>query len=327
LLPALTPIATAPPLGEVARSFQRVWIDHVFDWGSRALHPTENMPGYGATLNSVLSIGALRLMLNDPLSQKEALLVNFVQVGIDMFGLYKVGHYWPPNGGHMAGRKWPILFAGIMLNDAEMKNIGSDNFNSPYYGGTSEPFQEDCQTFYSGGKAIYGIRHCQGNNNSTKYQFCCNPHSWAGWVLAARMMHAEELWNHDALFEYEDGWMTACLANRDNCGYYGSKFADQMWGAYRNNLPAEQDLTGIGNPSFNSSHSKTNHDNPVLLLQNPVSGTIEFITNDGVDINDITFFTSSGEVTLNNMLARPGLYFYLYKQGEKVITGKIVKIK
>jgi hypothetical protein len=37
------------------------------------------------------------------------------ELGIDNYGVLKAGGKWPADGGHMNGRKWPILFAGLLL--------------------------------------------------------------------------------------------------------------------------------------------------------------------------------------------------------------------
>ena len=46
LLPSLALPPSAPDIEKYARCFQRPWIDHVYDWGSRHIHPIENMPEY-----------------------------------------------------------------------------------------------------------------------------------------------------------------------------------------------------------------------------------------------------------------------------------------
>jgi hypothetical protein len=51
--------------------------------------------------------------------QKERLLVNLIQVGIDYWGLAKSGYRgWEGWGGHGSGRKFTIVFAGMLLGGA-----------------------------------------------------------------------------------------------------------------------------------------------------------------------------------------------------------------
>jgi hypothetical protein len=82
--------------------------------------------------------------------------------------------------------------------------------------------------------------------------------SWVGEALAARIMHAEKAWGHDAFFAYVDRWMTeddaqAVLDIKTQSGFdYSSDwerqrqtrywlqgefpqatFVDDMWKAYR----------------------------------------------------------------------------------------------
>ena len=40
------------------------------------------------------------------------------------------------------------------------------------------------------------------------YRRCCTSNAWVGQALAARIMHVEKVWNHDAFFDYVDRWMT-----------------------------------------------------------------------------------------------------------------------
>ena len=73
-------------------------------------------------------------------------------------------------------------------------------------------------------------------------------------ALAARMMGAEDIWNHPAYFDYVDRWMTeddtqqmADIAAhykrrvpRERQGATWSEFVTEMWNTYRNNLPTGQ---------------------------------------------------------------------------------------
>lgn len=40
----------------------------------------------------------------------------YLQFGIDLYGMILGGNTWPPNGGHMNGRKLPAVFAAYFLN-------------------------------------------------------------------------------------------------------------------------------------------------------------------------------------------------------------------
>jgi hypothetical protein len=69
-------------------------------------------------------------------------------------------------------------------------------------------------------------------------------------LSAARMMHAEKVWDHDAFFAYCDRWMTeddtpfVKVINQDLGAHFApdqrttwDKFVNEMWAKYRNDLP------------------------------------------------------------------------------------------
>ncbi|MCP4856829.1 MAG: hypothetical protein GY903_20290, partial [Fuerstiella sp.] len=141
LLPSVAPVAGATTLSEAERWFERPWLSHLNHYKSQDIHPADNMPGYGREVAKQTGDAALLLTLDIP--DKETLLIRFVQYGIDNFGIFNSGGFWPHNGGHQLGRKWPILFAGMMLEDEAMSRIGSDPRK-----GRELTFQEDDQTFY-----------------------------------------------------------------------------------------------------------------------------------------------------------------------------------
>ena len=268
LLASLKPVPGSPGLAAVERYFERPWIDHIPNWPARALHPVDNMPDYGREIATQIGVGALMLHLNYSNTQKEKLLVRYVQLGIDLYGVARDGGQknWINNGGHASGRKWPILFAGLILNDPNMKNIGRTDI--PDYGPLHPQyihFGEDDQTFYVTqvdvdathsplwnpdsrdvqknpyelediGLPEWGIVHAVGPERSNKYwntayRLVSSP-GWGGFVLAAHIMGVKELWNHDALFDYKDRYMQVTPDWRQT-----SKFVENMWDVYRDDYP------------------------------------------------------------------------------------------
>jgi hypothetical protein len=264
LLMSLKRVPGTPDLSAVERYFERPWIDHVPLWPARVLHPVDNMPDYGREISTQIGVGALMLHLNFSNTHKEIILVRYVQLGIDLYGIVQDGgeKNWTGMGGHASGRKWPILFAGLILNDPNMKNIGKTDI--PDYG-SSHPeyvhFGEDDQTFYVTqadvditheplwgpdrrdaqkipyeqediGLPEWGIVHAIGPERSNKYwntayRQVSSP-CWGGFVLAAHIMGARDLWNHDALFDYKDRYMQVAVDWRQT-----SKFVETMWDTYR----------------------------------------------------------------------------------------------
>jgi hypothetical protein len=138
--------------------FAAPWIDHQAGWVARYQHPSLNMPDYGREMYTNIGIGALMLHLNFTNAQKETLLTRYVQLGIDFYGILTNGGswHWCNDGGQAGGRKWLILFAGMVLNDTAMKSIGAKSgdylYQNGYGRGNNPPgylhFGEDDQTFY-----------------------------------------------------------------------------------------------------------------------------------------------------------------------------------
>ena len=133
----------------VERMFERPWIDHIESWAGEYFHPTDTMPMYGRDLCDQMGTAALMLHLNFTNAQKETLMIRFVQLGIDNYGIIVNGGQdnWDADGGHASGRKWPILFAGIVLNDPDMKAVGTTT-KFPCQFSPYPAFGEDLQTFY-----------------------------------------------------------------------------------------------------------------------------------------------------------------------------------
>jgi hypothetical protein len=238
LLPSLAPPnpSGTPTLAQFETLYRRPWIDtnaFLFD------APAEYMPSYGQHIAFADSYASLLLMLNFPAAQKVNLTNYFVQYGIDLYGCLEAGYGWPAFGGHRSGRKLPIIFAGILLNDDGMKNASTMHPNQ---------FGEDMQTVYidkipggytqawQGATVIYGghygvttdgtpisaglygpYEQLQPANwpliNGTEqlgeaYRRCCTSVSWVGEALTIHLMHAESVWNYPAFFDYVDRWMT-----------------------------------------------------------------------------------------------------------------------
>lgn len=227
LVPRFKPPHNTPELKTWIRVFQRPWINPCF-FGFE--QPMENMPWYGQWVGQAQSVAGLLLMLDLPTDQKERLLINVVQVGIDYWGLVRNGHPgWPGWGGHGSGRKFPIVFAGLLLGDEEMA--------SPTKSFPKVEFGEDNQTMYgagwTGAKALFaghsGIQSATGKPErpqwgpyehlhpakwtksqlqSEAYRRANTSSSWVGQALVIRLLKAERQWNHDAFFDYVDRWMT-----------------------------------------------------------------------------------------------------------------------
>jgi hypothetical protein len=240
--------------------------------------PVDNMPNYGQQVTRAVGLASLLLCLDFPAEIKEPLLINFVQVGIDLWGIAGEGKQppvWNALGGHANGRKWPIVFAGLLLDDKDMQQPEK---KYPYL-----RFSEDTQTMFdncwTGAKVVWAGH--VGKNGSLKYpdwgayehlhpkdwkgntgesyRRCCTSNAYVGEALAARILHAEKYWNHDAFFAYVDRWMTEddtefikiikeargtdYSADWARQGAAWDPFVKDMWKKYRNQIPPAVDGT------------------------------------------------------------------------------------
>jgi len=219
MLRSLAPVASTPDLSTVERMVERPWIDFVSGWTSRMIHPRDNMPDYGRDLAEEASICALMLHLNFTNTQKETLLIRFIQLGLDINGIIANGGSYPPEGGHCHGRKWPALFAALMFDNSTMLNNIANTM-----------WQEDAQTYTgtvwwaSGNQAAHGPRHenypsqdyehihpsswSANNYRDESYRNCCTHTSSVGTATAARLTPGgESNWNHAPFFNYTVRWM------------------------------------------------------------------------------------------------------------------------
>jgi len=278
LLPTTAATSSAPRVRQYIRFTQRPWVGTCF-FGFE--EPVENMPQYGLEYGRVVGISALLLCTDLKPQQKEPLLVNFVQVGIDLGGIVRAGHPgWTGWGGHGSGRKLPIVFAGLLLGDDELANINK-SFPGVSFGEDEQTTYGDCWTGakvvftgHSGIDAATGAGRSRGNgwgpyehtppsqwkqgqNTSESYRRCCTSVGWAAQALALRLMHAEKSWNHDAFFDYVDRWMYEDDAifvqtikeatDRDHDkewarqGQAWDAFVNEMWAKHRPALKAPTD--------------------------------------------------------------------------------------
>lgn len=225
--------------GDYADYFQEPWIDTV---GYGRAMPRKKFQFYGPNIAEIVGSGTLLLLLDYTPQEKEPLLRNLVQTGIDLYGLLRGGGGWPAEGGGAAGRKWPILFAGLLLDEPSMAALTKHHPGGRFHEDEQTAF---CPLEFAGKKYDHGwtgakvvwtghYAYYQGKWRTNKWGTTYDPvdlipprewpvpwsegsegyrrnttsGAWVAQALAARLMHAEELWNHDAFFAYVDRWMT-----------------------------------------------------------------------------------------------------------------------
>ncbi len=276
LLPGLKPAGPVPSWEKMARLYQRPWLDHVDDWTVQYSAPAQNQPSYGGVVAYLNSFASLMLLLDVPRVQKEPLMVGFIQYGIDLHGVAGMGRQWFSDGGHWMGRKWPLLFASLLLDKPALRAVQLSNPKYPllYHRdilvrgpGEIVPttvFSEDVDTYYGRGADGQDALWQVGFHTHARRPFLEKPYrewddddkfsntylwtggNWPGFALAALYLKARPAWNHDAFFDFCDWWM------RSGSKKYDSKtgqphptrnntdaFVQAMWDAHRANAPQQ----------------------------------------------------------------------------------------
>jgi hypothetical protein len=238
-LPGLAPPAPVDDalLEDFAARMPRPWIDNLF-FGFDA--QVDYMPMYGREVGRATSIASMIVLLELPAEQQDAqeqVLIGLVQRGIDLWGLVRAGHPgWSAFGGHGSGRKWPIVFAGLLLGDDEMAQP-SVAYPDTYFGEDMHtayvadlPAPANVPTWFDQATVVYtghqGVFQGQAVSDDPawgpyehlapeawldqigeSYRRCCTSIAWVGQALAARLLDAQTQWAHDAFFDYVDRWM------------------------------------------------------------------------------------------------------------------------
>ena len=260
LLPALpsTPAARNPEW--VIERFKRVHLGHHQSVvHTQRMRPKDYLPSYGANFAIMNSEAALTLMLDFPEDQKREAVINYVQAGIDLYGMLLEGKTWEPNGGHGLIGKLAQTIAAVLLDDQEMKDTIS---SVPY-----ATFHEDGKLYFSqhanngDGAVLYGqigggineYNYWQrvvlgtasatlrdpygyvdgGGSPGTSYQHCCNSLPWKYTALAMHLLPGtKDVWNNEQFFEYADRWVEygawalpdPCAPSDGNMDNYGETF-------------------------------------------------------------------------------------------------------
>jgi hypothetical protein len=290
-LPSLSPTSGAISLAQAARRYQRVQLDYITVWTGRYMHPSENyafidnpsndnVSEYGSELARDAAVVALRLLLNDSLASKMPAIINYVQAGIDIYGMHNGGVTWVSDGGHMLGRKVTAVYAATLLNDPTMK---SEIQNATYatYGDDGHAYTTtNAQTVAAMQAAGYapvlwgkpcgsgeyelqqredrGPRDCRdpiamidgGEAPGESYQECCTAQGMKGASLATRLLPgAKAVWNYQPFHDFADRWVGfGAWASPDNWNSLGRTPARN----YTGNHGTYKDGGGYGHPFINS---------------------------------------------------------------------------
>jgi hypothetical protein len=253
----------APSLATVEANFEKTHIALCPSWTSDYISPlSHDNPGYGREISHKSSEAALVLNLNYTDAQKERLLINFVQRGIDIYGIMASGGGWWANGGHNHGRKMPMVMAGWVLNDATIlskSNAGFQEDQQHFFVSKADvdrprviqdpnrpqlPYTMDMIGTPEWSSNYAGAPEAAGSNWNVFYRYVGS--STIGNILAARLMGAMNAWNHPATFVYYDRYWGYEKGNVSSNPNQIQPFVAEMWKAYRGNGSVITPPTGGG---------------------------------------------------------------------------------
>ena len=250
----LTPVGTPPTFVEAEGQYEHTHISLEDNWNGNYLLPiNHDYPNYGREISHKIGRAALLLNLNYTNSQKETLLIRIVQRGIDICGISNVGGGWQGNGGHLGGRKLPMMIAGHVLNDptilARSNNYFAEDrqhfyvtqFDVDLPRHIADPTrQQDPYTTAMIGTPEWCSDHTTypadaGSNWNVYYRTVVGPAN-VGQALAARIMGLQTAWNWPSFFDYMDRfWTIEGIQNKNISTATNSihPFVAAMWNAYR----------------------------------------------------------------------------------------------
>lgn len=284
---------TVPSISDSENTFSKMWYEQDLNFSGRNLHTLYMGPdaGYGKGMANNTNTAMLQLNLDYTDIQKESLLMDFIQYGIDIHSLIEDGGSWNAAGGHNVGRIAPLLVAAMVLDDEDMKlNLnGSLGLNFSELQQTFYVSQADIDETKTGelGQTAYqypqssldmpefGMNHV---NNSLK-----DNNRWdavyrdiSGGVLigqaaAARLMGASSVINHGPYFDYAERHIYYRESRYANPSYYNGYDDGDSYG---------QGNTSNSTP-FSSNETPTFHRDFYLAFENsnPVGSTPIIKTN------------------------------------------------
>lgn len=176
---------------QMCTMMKRPWLDHFTHQGEggQFTSPENNMPNYGREYTTLIGTASLLTLISDSEltskfgKTKEDFLIGLIQIGIDNYGVLQNNGCWPNNGGHNQGRKWTIIFAGVLLNINPVNNPDSDGmrnvkdfvFSQQWLAGgrfyMTTPFAEDQTISYVSSFNIAQTRDLPGWGNKSLYPY------------------------------------------------------------------------------------------------------------------------------------------------------------
>jgi hypothetical protein len=259
VLKNLTPVPNTLSLAEVMVRLPALpWFEYDNSWVQSSYGPANNFATngkpvsypndssvYGREIAFKWSNIALWLNTSNTQEMKEAAMIRTIQCGLDIASFIRQGGVFHSDGGHKIGRKFPMLLAGLALNDQEILALAADK-NPPRFSEDQSTFivqSSDVGRVVSGGEgaqykpedvglADWGVKHYNnpeyddrrwaedGDSGGVYYRYVTWP-AMVGSVLAVDLMGRQDAWNHPAIFSYTERF-------RSRHGI-GSGVEEQMW--------------------------------------------------------------------------------------------------
>jgi hypothetical protein len=248
---------TPPDRSSLETAFEKLWYEQDVSWTSRYYAtPYMASDGYGRTKADKVNNACL--LLNTDLSDanKQTLLIEIVQYGIDIGGVIAAGGVYDADGGHQCGRLSPLIVAAMVLGDATLKTyitgaamkfqelqvsfyVAQSDVDATKVGMNSDPV-----TQYSAGDigmAEWGIRHYQYPQYDNDWWAASYRDISGGSLMGVRMvitgLAAQSAVGWSALMDYADRHVTY----ETSVGYAGEFDANptpawhiEMWELYNN---------------------------------------------------------------------------------------------
>ncbi|MBN2518303.1 MAG: hypothetical protein JXB14_05640 [Candidatus Altiarchaeota archaeon] len=240
-----------PVVGSViqkaARNFERFRIEHYMSEQVEFLHGSDSFTSYPADIMAHSGDAVLLLNTGFSNSEKEELLIHYVQYGLDLYSIFKDREMRTGGAGQGQGRKMPMVFAGLMLNDEDVYGLGY-----------RQDLMEDRQAFYVDSDAFCDAKYaisdiglpewaslpdnpftaCDYNKDwNAGYRECCTAYVRGGVALTLLLMeetsNARRLWGNNAFIDYQDRYME--VTKQLNSYRQRSEFVAKMWDTYRKN--------------------------------------------------------------------------------------------
>jgi hypothetical protein len=245
-------LAGAPSLSTVERWIEKPWPSFITDNQGRWIHPRDNMSEYGRDLGRKLGNAGLVLHSDYSEAEKEQLYIRLVQIGIDTHYTVRQGGIFTGFGAINTGWKWPVVLAGLALDDPDIKAaaasfsfsfdrqtwyVDESDVGRPLY--TKDGRQRDEYITSDVGKAEWGEQHWKqkvrdGRNWNASYRNIAFAGSFSGILSAIMTEGGREAWNWDATFDYMDRAYLEYFHTKVGDGVNNpSDWEDAMYDAYR----------------------------------------------------------------------------------------------